>query len=481
MYKSKLTKTLSLLSKRELRLFRRFLKSPYFNNSKNVLELYNYLQKLYPNFESPLLRKEIIHDKLFPGTQYNKKKIIDLMSDLTLLVNDFLINNHLKEDRQLRQKLLVKSYQKRRGLDELHEGVANRLLSDLERSKIKNLEYYNNVLNLSHDVYFHSIKTNRLSPTLRSIEVAIDNLDRFFVLAKLKYSLEIISRQRVLGKSYPILLLDEVIFIGAEFAKENKLIKVYLDLIELHRFDENSFELFQDLKDRFINNRNDFDEDDKLHILLYLINYAISNQHNDDNAFYKQELFQLYKIGLADRILLQHETISETAFINIVILASSLKEFNWCKEFIGTYSENIGKKSRENATLLGRAFLSFYMKNFEDAIVLLQRLIGDSILYKILARSLLLRCYFELSIEDKSYLKLFESYASSFEKFLTRNRSLSQNRLEGYIRYVRFTRKLLLYLIDGKGKDQRNKLIDQFENNPSVIARDWLREKIKTL
>src|SRR5688572_17688030 len=74
----------------ELKIFRRFITSPYFNRSSKVVKLFDHLIKFYPNFEHPALTKENLHKKISPELAYNEITVRRLLFDLQSLSEKFL-------------------------------------------------------------------------------------------------------------------------------------------------------------------------------------------------------------------------------------------------------------------------------------------------------------------------------------------------------------------------------------------------------
>ncbi|MGC8859536.1 MAG: hypothetical protein ACP5P3_10595, partial [Ignavibacteria bacterium] len=75
----------------ELKKFRRFLQSPYFNTGSKVIDLYNLLCKFYPDFKSKLLNKETLYFRLHNGKKkYKDSTMRDLLSELLDLMQKFL-------------------------------------------------------------------------------------------------------------------------------------------------------------------------------------------------------------------------------------------------------------------------------------------------------------------------------------------------------------------------------------------------------
>ena len=80
MLKSKTLDILGALSPDEVKEFRIFLTSPYYNTNKTVLKFFDILIKFYPDFNQSSLTKENIYAKLHPGSKYKDEVIRNLLS-----------------------------------------------------------------------------------------------------------------------------------------------------------------------------------------------------------------------------------------------------------------------------------------------------------------------------------------------------------------------------------------------------------------
>ena len=84
------TKKIIFLSEEELQQFSDFLRSPFHNKNKNVIQLFEIIKKHYPFFKSDKIVKEKIFKKLFPGRKYNDVVMRILISDLIKLSEEYL-------------------------------------------------------------------------------------------------------------------------------------------------------------------------------------------------------------------------------------------------------------------------------------------------------------------------------------------------------------------------------------------------------
>src|SRR5687767_5027556 len=81
---------LETLTREELKSFRRFLLSPYFNRSAKVVKVFDYITKRHPNYEHTSINKEAIHRKISPELPYNEITIRRLLFDLQNLADKFM-------------------------------------------------------------------------------------------------------------------------------------------------------------------------------------------------------------------------------------------------------------------------------------------------------------------------------------------------------------------------------------------------------
>ena len=72
MKNSKLISLLKSFSENELKEFRKFIDSSFFNKEgKYVLRFYNEVRKHYPDFTNASLERKNLFEKLYPGKSYD--------------------------------------------------------------------------------------------------------------------------------------------------------------------------------------------------------------------------------------------------------------------------------------------------------------------------------------------------------------------------------------------------------------------------
>ena len=98
MQRSKLISLLKTLSKNEIRWFKDYIYSPYFNKEKVLMKLADHLAKYHPEYDDEGINKEKVFAFLYPGKKYNDALMRNMISDLLKLANGFLLTLSLKRN-----------------------------------------------------------------------------------------------------------------------------------------------------------------------------------------------------------------------------------------------------------------------------------------------------------------------------------------------------------------------------------------------
>ncbi len=137
--KTRLIQQLKSLTFKENSHLERYLRSPFFNNNQNILNLYEYLNNFHPEFRDESLTKKAMFNHAFPGETYEVKKLSTLMWLFCVAIEDFFVALELKKSPDKRGILLKNSYRRRE------------LQSDYEAELFKLNKYYNDSREISFE------------------------------------------------------------------------------------------------------------------------------------------------------------------------------------------------------------------------------------------------------------------------------------------------------------------------------------------
>ena len=160
-----------------------------------------------------------------------------------------------------------------------------------------------------------------------------------------------------------------------------------------------------------------------------------------------------------------------------------LNNLAWTAQFIDQYQDYLEANNASLVVTFSKARLEFAKKNYTEALNLLNGIIGAPLNLDIRIKSLSLRCFYELYVEDSYYYDLLFSSIEAFEKYLYRNETLSGNRLKAYLNFCKMLKKIILYpnQVMGKRQSIHQKLLGELLEMKGIIAGGWLEEKVKAL
>jgi hypothetical protein len=123
MLNSKLFHVLKTLSIKELKGFEKYLHSPFFNSNETMKLLFSLLEKYHPGYNNTELEREQLFKQLFPSDDFDEKKIRYAVSDLTKLLEDYLLLLEFRKENVLTKHFLLKSYSER-NIEKYFHGVS---------------------------------------------------------------------------------------------------------------------------------------------------------------------------------------------------------------------------------------------------------------------------------------------------------------------------------------------------------------------
>ncbi|HXH19820.1 MAG TPA: hypothetical protein VNJ07_12135 [Chitinophagales bacterium] len=494
---NKTIKAVSLLSSQELKWFREFVHSPYFNKHENLRKLIDIIFDASPQFAADDLQKETVFKKIFPKEKFNPQKLSDLLTYLYRLYDKFLAQLEFESDEMQGKISLLRSYrlrkQDRQFLNLMKLIRENGMLNGQTENRF--LKEYQ--LETESDLFFTS-KDSRT--TDKSIERKTLSLDLFYLTAKLRSCCDMLNRQNIISQKYEIRMLDEVkSFVAGNFQllenypaipiyyqilltlQESEREEHYHKLVEL--LERHSKFLPRSLsKGERSTNSSPSPQIEKSELRTmydYAQNYCIK-KINSGNTNYLKEIFRLYKTLLAQQLMLDESgSLSQWDYKNIVTVGTRLKEYAWCEKFLHDYKEKLPPPDRENAFMFNLATLYYSQKNYHRALKLLQTVEFTDVYYSLGARSLLLKVYFEANEFEPLY-SLFDS----FKIYLKRNKLVSEYQYRVHFNLIKMTKRLAnIRAMVGISRQETiarelEKLKKKIEATPEITNLHWLMERV---
>lgn len=473
----KVIQALEQLNKYDLNSFSKFVHSPFFNVNKNITSYFDFINNALRHQETEYLTPEHLWNQIFTDQPYHNQKFLKLNSDLNRLLEDFLAHKELEDSLSFKLNFTV-------------EGAKKRQLTNLYNSIVGSIQRLGqNEMNQSYEFYLSRYMQEKNLFSLRSenekknerseldtqinIKEISDSLDYFYISEKLRQYCTLLSWKKMYKLDIPVSNMDFVL----ETAQKEPYasvppISIYYKMYLTYE-DEGNTENYYQLRNEINEYLHIFPIEEQKDIYSTLLSYCINKTNKNHESFY-HELFEVYKSGLKNNILIVNQRLSVSDYRNIGFIALRIKEFIWAENFIYEYASYLDEKYRNNAVEFSLARLEFYRKNYGKVLEHLYKVNYEDVWYNINAKTLQIASYYELDEFDA-----LESLLQSFRMFIRREKSLSASRKNHYLNLIKYTQALIR--IYPKDKDKLRRLRDEISVTQGIVSKPWLLEKIDTL
>ena len=473
MLSNKLITLLKSFSSSDLLRFRKYLVSPFFNENENLIALYDllfpYLKSKEETHPPQITDKRVVWKTLFPKEPYKDVKMRRLCSDLTKHGLSFLSIQQFKNT-----PLAATTYL----LDPLNDAALSKQYEHVCRAanEVENTPAINNA-----DYYFYKyqilwnqyqFKLKKRIPFVEDFREADHFLDCYYYLNKLRnYCDELQIKNTISTEGHISKPQDLFDYLEKEQLLEIPSIRAYYFATQMFLQPEEGAN-FQHLKDLVLATTT-FSRNDLYNLFNYLMNYCVRKINAGNQDFFHQ-LFDLYKIALDKKILLDKEHLDFQHYKNILGISLKVKEYDWAEHFIQNYTQYLNEDIRDNALNYNLANLYFSQKKYDQVIQQLNEVQFSNHIYALNSKSILLKTYFEL----KEYQAL-DSLVDSFRIYIRRNKSISKEAKQQYLNLLRFTKKISGIL--PRDKPAIKKITDQIQNCKALAGKNWVLEKVNEL
>ncbi len=466
MKKSLVWDIIQCFSKKEIKTFRQFLASPYFNQRADLRHLFDYLIGVQIAGKAAPTR-EVLYGELFPNEVFDDQKLRLLVSYLLKLLETFLILEESKLNKFPNHKLLLTAYRKR-NLNRHFQKSLNRTQKLFQHQQFRHSEfYYYNFLVESERYQFLSATGRTQEMNLQEVE---NNLDAAFLSMKLRQACFLRSHELVYNTHYQISLLEEILDLASQPAFiENPAISIYCHCFKalFQSEDERDFQAF---KNKLYELTPHFPKAEIRDLYLLAINYCI-RKLNEGKASFLQETLDLYQRGLENELLLENGQLSRFAFNNIAGIAIRLGRFDWIENFMKSYKSYLNPKYREITFSLNAAKLEYTRKNYSLALQYLQKADYKDLINNMVAKTLQLKIYYELGEFD-----LLDSLLNTMRIFIRRNKKMGYHH-ENWTNIVRYTKKLAELNQFDRASTEALKIA--IEKEEILTEKEWLLRQLE--
>ncbi len=467
MQKSVLVEILRSLNRKEVRDLQKWLQSPAHNQRSDVIQLFDFLVE-NSSREKALPEKEQAWKAVFPKEPYDDARMRQVMYFLLKNIEDFLVFSDLTDDPVKCQIALTKIYLQRK-LDKSYR-QASRLSHDyLVKQPLRNSYFLlqktlleleeNNHWDTSQNVAFNLQETS-------------DALEKWFLAEKMRITYAMWAHQKVYQTAnYDNGMLESILpYVGSSRMLNEPAIAgfYYAYMTILNPLEEQNFD---ELVKLIENAGALFNPTEARTLYVAAINYCIP-KINQGHLDFARRAFMLYRTGLETGVLLDNNIVSRYTFGNAVGAALRVGEYGWAEQFIEQFQHHLDEKERQSIVNFNLSRVYFEKGDYNQAQRLLTRFEYDDMLFNIIAKTMLLKIYYEVSELDA-----FESLLESMRIYLQRKEALDPTRKASYKNMISLMKKLLNLNPYSKAQTERlHKLV--LETQP-LMERDWLLRQLE--
>ena len=462
---SKLLLILESLDKKELDQINRFIRSPYFNQNNQIVDLLDSLLELHPDISTRIMDKRALFQKVFPDKVYDEKEFRYLLSDLNRLVEQFL-GYQIMGKKPMELEVHVMNELSKRGLEKAYQNRIRQFEKKLGNSSVLERD------KLRYQFKFEEIRQRHFERSHQrkkdyTVQRLSEALDQYYYLYRLYLSCAMLDHETIFGKTYQLnLSADWFHHLEAKEHFDHPIIKVYANIYAA-LVDEKEEQNFQSLKDDLERYESQIHEGDLKDVYLFAINYCARKIRKGKQEYLSKAL-NLYLNGINAGFLLEKGYLTPWTFTNVIKLLLKLENYESTEAFIEKYASKLLPNFKENALRFNRAELYYTTGRYLDAQEELIHVALSDLNYYLGARILLAKIYFETN-EEEALLSLL----ASFTIFLKRNKKISKNIKEACLNFC-----TVLFKIVKDSLKHRTKILDQIETLDLLAERKWLLDRL---
>ncbi|HMQ78046.1 MAG TPA: hypothetical protein PKE39_05380 [Ignavibacteria bacterium] len=486
----KLFTILKTFSSEELKLFEKFITSPYINSGRNVKPVFNVIKKYHPLYPAEKLNEEKIYRLLYKSNKTSEKKgyIKVLLSHLTNLAVEFLkdINDENVFEKRFQEVRFLKMLNYRK-LDSLYSAqykkMSRSLPGEFDSESSPFLLYMLLQKENCNFLLDREYQQKTSDVLLKQTEyLLLYFLSEFFMNRAHYKTNEYVYNAQYEGTILNIVMNNFDFEPVMEFFRNNSpeyypVIAIYYNSMMAQLDIENDL-YFKNFRELLENNSELFNREELGNLFVDLEACCWKRLNNNitelKREFYRKELFDIYKnvlkLGLHKY---EHDYMRIHRFRNIVMAALNLKEYDWLENFTKKYHKQLAPENRDNMYNYTLAVLDFNRGRFEEALKLFSKIKYDYFYLKVDVKNWMLLIYYELNLYEQA-----NSLIDTYKHFLAKNKNLSALFKKNNLDFLNVYIKLISFKNGNEAVSLKN-ITNEVSAHGKFIHKGWLLKKIE--
>lgn len=463
----KILEIFNSFQKKDWHWFGKFLSSPLHNKHQAVKRLFAYFRDQKPGAKIDVNSENLIK-LLFPEAAGNPAQVHHVSNYLLRSAEAYLAWDEWQAN-ESEQLLCLLSACRQRGLERHFQATYERLRQRHQAQPQRDAQHYRFNYRLALEDYQHSIQSGRSEA--ERLQRLSDWHDVAFIAEKLKNACMLQSRRKVLQVEFDTGMLASTL----NYVRERpQLLDIHAIAVYYYGYLSLSEPLeethFFALKAQLQAANQQFPQHELRDIYLLAVNFCINRINLRQNAWLR-EVLDLYQAGLAADAFLEHGQLSRFTYTNIALVALRGHEYEWVRDFLEAYREKLPEAQREGAYAFNLARYYCETGHYDQAMPLLQKMDFDDVLHNLVAKTMLVRMYYETGAYNA-----LDSLLDSLHTYLRRKRQIGEQQQTAYLNTIRFVRRLIV-LPPGKVA-ARQQLRQEILATELLAEKDWLMQRV---
>lgn len=443
-----------------------------------MIILFDHIRKYHPDYNHSKLEKEQLQKALGKALPLNTKYVNSRISQLSLLVEEFLIVQQSRTNISIRRKALHQAFVQHNHFD-LFKKSTEKEIERLKKKSEYGWSYHMELWELLHELFIHP-QTEKWNPKKDGSIEMMAQFDEAYLILKLRYGFSQKIRDSIFQSDQITIILDEII--AQCKGHQNPVIQMYLLLIE--SFDNPNPEkhwhkTFDFYKKKF----NLLPREERQVGLISLITRGKKIVLQGQSGF-QESVLNLYKFGLKKDLLIQNGQIAEISFQSIALFGASTGKIKWAASFMKNYEKYLPKNYDKNILYISNAYLAFCDNKFKKCKEWLDKSEHLNTKNSFNYRSLYTRCLYELHIANKDSSSLLITHLDTYARFLQhKKKEVTKDTIKAYQNFIFLIKKMVeARQLPLRERNSRiEKIRKEMEKRKSNIALAWIEKKLDAL
>ncbi|MBL7818725.1 MAG: hypothetical protein JNL70_27245 [Saprospiraceae bacterium] len=489
---SKLLEILNTFNKKEKKDFGEFLafsapRTRYEVATTDVMRLWTVLETLEKNFKQETLDVETIYPLVFPKKAFVKGRLEKAMSALYREVEKYVSfvfyadnsSHNNKETVGFSRSWAMLHLLSERQLHNRFENTVERLRVEVKSVGSKDTQGYLQAYMVEYADNRYQEQYNTKQGDV-NLSATLDSLDTFYVVARLEHLLTLAAQKRhiVIDVQQQFEVLPHLKnIIACKQLSDFPIVKAYIEALDL-LLGQGDWLVFR----QSLEQAHDFLTFEQRQTLCAIERNHCAALYNAGQKEYIHLLVDLFAAHLEAGYLYYHNYLIPSTLLNIIMVGTKVKRFDWVKEVIEKYSDKIMSADEvQEITRINWALYYFAVGQYTQALDALQSPYKfKDIYYELTQRRLEIKIYYEQNAFDmcNSRTEAFKNYLFNWGK-KKKSDHLPPLVFEGNNNFVNMVTQLINTT---HGDVERIAVLkDKMDNNRTYGDREWLLEKIEGL